>query len=152
MFFPGCLLAATLITTAVAIPSPPIQQNTPWSSVYKRDTSVNVSDNDLLNFVLTLEHIQDALFRQGVQNYSTIDFLNAELPSSFYSDLKEISSQDSAHVKTLTSTLTTLGGPASAECTYVWPSIEGATGFILFAKTISGIFSLLLSHVYRKSA
>ena len=148
MLFTGCTVAATLFIAAIAAPSPANEQLATWPSrqgdepLVKRDNGSNgASETDLLNFALTLEHIQDALYRQGVSNYSEFSFNNdfAKV-KSVYANVKAISSQTSEHVKTLASTLTSLSTSVSEECVYTWPSIEGAAGFILAAKSLSGIF------------
>ncbi|KAL9129443.1 MAG: hypothetical protein Q9217_002117 [Psora testacea] len=99
------------------------------------------TDTDILNYLLTLEHIQDALYRQGLQNSSQYEFQNAGFPDPFFDNLKKASAEESARVQRLGDTLSGIGAPVSAECIYTWPPIEGATGFVGVANIIAGLIT-----------
>lgn len=60
---------------------------------------------DILNYALTLEHLEDKFYRDGLSQFSEQDFANAGFDATFYGNLKEVSSDETTHVKFLTTAL-----------------------------------------------
>ena len=58
-----------------------------------------------MNYALTLEHLEDKFYREGLANYTEADFANAGFDATFYANLKEISYDETTHVSFLTSAL-----------------------------------------------
>ena len=110
-------------------------------------TDTSMTDIDILHYALTLEHVEDAFYRQGLANYTHQDFVNAGFPDPFYDDLKEISADETAHVQFLTDTLKSLGAAVSAECTYSFPSTDAAS-FVGLANIIEGRFATHLPSLH----
>ena len=69
----------------------------------------NASDTgstaDILNYALTLEHLEDKFYREGLANFTQADFQAAGFDATFYSNIKEVSSDETTHVSFLTSAL-----------------------------------------------
>jgi hypothetical protein len=63
------------------------------------------TDADILNYALTLEHLEDKFYRQGLANFTQDQFAAAGYDATFYQNLKEISYDESTHVSFLTSAL-----------------------------------------------
>lgn len=61
---------------------------------------------DILNYALTLEHLEATFYEQGLKNYTEEDFKNAGLDSTFYANLKMIASDEKTHEEFLTQALT----------------------------------------------
>jgi len=80
-----------------------------------RPLTVNSSDFDVLNFVLTLEHIENAFYSQGLSTFTQKDFVDAGFPAWSYGRLKQIAAHEAAHVQVLE---ITLGDKATKPCTY----------------------------------
>lgn len=59
----------------------------------------------ILNYALTLEHLEDTFYRQGLEKFTEQDFAAAGFDSSFYGNLKKVSSDESEHVGFLTKAL-----------------------------------------------
>lgn len=59
----------------------------------------------ILNYALTLEHLEDTFYREGLAKYSEQDFANAGFDSTFYANIKRVSSDESDHVSFLTTAL-----------------------------------------------
>lgn len=64
------------------------------------------STADILNYALTLEHLEAAFYEEGMKNYTQKDFMDAGLDSTFYTNLKMIASDEKTHEEFLTSALT----------------------------------------------
>lgn len=54
---------------------------------------------------MTLEHLEDKFYREGLANFTEAQFADAGYDAAFYANLKEVSSDESTHVKFLTTAL-----------------------------------------------
>ena len=73
------------------------------------------SDVDVLNYALTLEHLEYAFYRDGIGNFT---FGNDPFGQSIDTNLAVIRDHEGAHVTALTDTIVSLGGTPVAEATY----------------------------------
>ena len=73
------------------------------------------SDLDVLNYALTLEHLEYAFYRDGIGLFT---FGNDSRGQSIDTNFAVIRDHEGAHVETLTSVITDLGGEPVAEATY----------------------------------
>lgn len=64
-----------------------------------------VTDAEILNYALTLEHLEATFYAQGLQNYSQADFVSAGYADPFYDNLLRVASDEKEHVNFLTSAL-----------------------------------------------
>ncbi|KAF2160845.1 hypothetical protein M409DRAFT_70158 [Zasmidium cellare ATCC 36951] len=96
------------------------------------------SDADILNYALTLEHLEDNFYREGIAMFSADDFKKAGLPGQFYNNLKEISSDETTHVSFLTTALTAAGATPVAECTYNF-GFKDVPTFLAIANVLEGV-------------
>jgi hypothetical protein len=85
-------LALSGATIAAALP-----KHTTYSGV--------VTDSDVLNYALTLEHLEDKFYRDGLMNFTQKQFADAGFDATFYQNLKEISYDETTHVSFLTTAL-----------------------------------------------
>lgn len=97
-----------------------------------------ITDADILNYALTLEHLEDKFYREGLSNYTESDFAAAGFDSTFYNNLKTISSDETTHVAFLTAALTKAGAKPVAECTYAFGATDPKT-FIQTASILEGV-------------
>ncbi|OCL09197.1 hypothetical protein AOQ84DRAFT_388348 [Glonium stellatum] len=118
-------LALVLSTVALGLTHP---------AIHKRA----VTDGDILNYALTLEHLEDKFYREGLNNFTMQDFMNAGFNSSFYNNLKEVSYDETTHVAFLTSALKAAGVPPVDECTYAF-GITSVTQFVETAAILEGV-------------
>jgi len=89
-FTAAALLCASIVSAA---PAP----------VAKRATNI---DSSILNYALTLEHLENAFYTEGLEKFSKSDFFKAGYRgNNFYKNLEEISVDESSHVAVLTSVL-----------------------------------------------
>jgi len=96
------------------------------------------TDADILNYALTLEHLEDKFYREGLANFTAADFAKAGHGETFYENLKEISFDETTHVSFLTSALKAAGAPAVAECTYAF-GVTDVDSFLATASILEGV-------------
>ncbi|ODQ63387.1 hypothetical protein NADFUDRAFT_84512 [Nadsonia fulvescens var. elongata DSM 6958] len=118
------LTGALLATSAIAAPA----------SLVKRD---NI-DADILQFALTLEHLENAFYKKALSTWSVDDFTNAGFSADFYSQLKYIAHDEEAHVLYLEAGLKAAGASPVEACEYKFP-MQSAQDFVALAATIEGV-------------
>lgn len=64
-----------------------------------------INDAVILNYALTLEHLEDFFYREGLSKFSEEEFAAAGFDSTFYANLKEVSADETTHVDFLTTAL-----------------------------------------------
>jgi rubrerythrin len=72
-------------------------------------------ETEILNFALTLEHLENAFYTQGLQKYTQEDFVDAGLPTWARGRWNQIAQHETTHVSFLESVL---GDEAVQPCTY----------------------------------
>jgi hypothetical protein len=73
---------------------------------------------DVLNYALTLEHLEYAFYRDGLEEFSADDFSAAGYTDNVYEWFGMIRDHEMAHVETITKVITDLGGKPVAEAEY----------------------------------
>ena len=73
---------------------------------------------DVLNYALTLEHLEHAFYRDGLQEFSAEDFGAAGYAGNVYEWFGIIRDHEMEHVNVITQVITDLGGEPVAEATY----------------------------------
>lgn len=101
--------AASALTLGVAS-SLPLTRMT----AFAQDIAL-ASDLDVLNYALTLEHLEYAFYRDGIGNFT---FGNDPFGQSIDTNLAAIRDHEGAHVTALTDAITSMGGTPVAEATY----------------------------------
>ena len=91
-----------------------------------------------LNYALTLEHLEDTFYKEGIANYSESDFAAAGFDATFYQNLLEVSADEATHVAFITAGLTAAGATPVAACTYDFPSTDAAS-FVALASVLEGM-------------
>lgn len=87
---------------------------------------------------MTLEHLEDTFYREGLSQFTQQDFASAGFDATFYANLKEIASDEASHVSFLTSGLTAAGATPVAECTYDFGYTDVAS-FLATASILEGV-------------
>ena len=116
-FFTTGALALGVGASAVTITGrPALAQTTP----------APVTDIDILNFALTLEHLEAAFYNQGLTRFSASDFTGASfvplvgslIGATLFDNFKAIRDHENVHVETLKTTIRSLGGVPVDPCQY----------------------------------
>ncbi|KAM0257682.1 hypothetical protein ACHAQJ_004247 [Trichoderma viride] len=97
-----------------------------------------ITDADILNYALTLEHLEDKFYREGLANFTAAQFAAAGYDARFYANLKEVSSDETTHVQFLTKALTAAGAKPVAECKYAF-GVTSVEGFVATASILEGV-------------
>lgn len=121
---------ATLVSAAAAL------STVSAAALQKRQTPD--IDGTILNYALTLEHLEDTFYRQGLANFTQEQFAAAGFGGSFYSNLKEISKDETTHVSFLTTALTAAGVAPVDECVYKFPYTD-VRSFVSLASVLEGV-------------
>ena len=91
--------AATATPDAGADASPLAQRDSPFRSAL-----------DVLNYALTLEHLENAYYRAGLDRFGAQDFVAVGYEAVVRDSIVEIGKHEAAHVETLTAVIRDLGG------------------------------------------
>ncbi|KAM0248519.1 hypothetical protein ACHAQJ_009456 [Trichoderma viride] len=97
-----------------------------------------ITDADILNYALTLEHLEDTFYRQGLANFTQADFAKAGYDATFYGNVQKISADESTHVSFLTSALKAAGASPVAACSYSF-GVTDVASFLATASILEGV-------------
>lgn len=89
--------AATVVLAAAGLASAA-------PAVQKR-AAPQINDGVILNYALTLEHLEDNFYREGLSMFKEKDFADAGYDSTFYNNIKKVSSDETTHVDFITKAL-----------------------------------------------
>ncbi|KAI1062894.1 hypothetical protein NW752_004413 [Fusarium irregulare] len=105
-------------------------------AIQKRDSGLN--DGVILNYALTLEHLENQFYMQGLSNFTEKDFADAGYDSTFYNNIKTVSSDESAHVDFLTKALKAAGVTPVEKCSYSF-GVTDVKSFLATASILEGV-------------
>ncbi|KAF7338580.1 Protein rds1 [Mycena venus] len=117
----NALVAFALALGATAIPH-----------VKRADT---IDDTTVLNFALTLEHLENAFYSDALKKFSEADFQNAGLPSYARGRFSQVAEHEAAHVAFLSKAL---GDKATQPCNYSFPYTDPKS-FAALSQVIEGV-------------
>ncbi|KAK8175991.1 Ferritin/ribonucleotide reductase [Phyllosticta citrichinensis] len=96
------------------------------------------TDVDILQYALTLEHIEAAFYAQGLQNFTQADFAAAGYDSTFYNNLATVAKDEADHVDFLTTAISGVGSTPVQACTYAF-GVTDVKGFLATASLLEGV-------------
>ncbi|KAK0302927.1 hypothetical protein LTR82_017707 [Friedmanniomyces endolithicus] len=95
-------------------------------------------DTTVLQFALTLEHLENVFYKQALKNFSQEDFQKAGYSADYYNDLKYIAHDEEQHVLLLEGALTVAGVTPVQACTYSFPYYD-VRSFITLSSVLEGV-------------
>ena len=98
-------------------------------------------DIDILNFALTLEHVENAFYTQGLSRFKQEDFVHAGFPDWAYGRLEQIATHEAAHVGFLEKIL---GDKATKPCDYKLSVVLGGSDFAHRWLTATTLLALMM--------
>jgi hypothetical protein len=90
---------------------------------------------DVLNYALTLEHLEHAFYRDGLEEFTAEDFTAAGYSANVYDYFGMIRDHEQEHVDTITKVITDLGGEPVAEAEYDF-GYSDLAGFVGVAQVL----------------
>jgi Ferritin-like domain len=120
---------------AIAIAGPGFKR----FNIQSEDAStVGASDAAILTYALVLEHLENAFYRGGLQNFTQAQFANAGFDAAFYANLEQVAQDEANHVAFLTAGLTAAGATPPAACVYNFPYADPRS-FVALASILEGV-------------
>ncbi|EME44498.1 hypothetical protein DOTSEDRAFT_72090 [Dothistroma septosporum NZE10] len=95
-------------------------------------------DATILNYALSLEHLEATFYREALQKFTLEDFQAAGLGADFLDNLKEIAKDEATHVDFLTTGLSKAGATPAQECKYDF-GYKDVQGFLATANLLEGV-------------
>ncbi|UIP00801.1 ferritin-like domain-containing protein [Halobaculum sp. CBA1158] len=116
-------IAGQFITSEVSSPAPLDGEDEPTA---ERKADDDTSDVDVLNYALTLEHLENAFYREGLAEFSDDELMNASALSEYGETLRmtvpdrlrTAGAHEAAHVDAIADTVEQLGGTPVEEAEY----------------------------------
>ncbi|TFK38842.1 ferritin-like domain-containing protein [Crucibulum laeve] len=105
----------------------------PKAAVQRRADAID--DTTVLNFALTLEHLENAFYAGALEKFDEGAFKKAGLPSWARGRFVQIAAHEAAHVKFLSDAL---GDKATKPCTYNFPYTDPKT-FAALSMALEGV-------------
>jgi len=99
-----------------------------------RDSN-GIDDTIVLNYALTLEHLENAFYSGALSKYTQEDFVNAGFPAWARGRIVEIGQHEAAHVAFLSDAL---GDKATQPCTYNFPYTDPKS-FVALSSILEGV-------------
>lgn len=103
----------------------------------KRQASTDI-DAVILQYALTLEHLENAFYKKALSMWDQKSFTDAGFSAALYDDLKYIAHDEEGHVTYLEAGLTAAGATPVEACTYAFP-MTTAKEFVALASVIEGV-------------
>jgi rubrerythrin len=110
-------------TLALALGGGSLRVRSASAQADERDEAFE-TDIDVLNYALTLEHLEYAFYRDGIDQFT---FGNDPFGTPIATNLAAIRDHEGAHVDTLTQVITDLGGEPVAEAEYDFGYTDAAS-------------------------
>ena len=104
-----------------------------------RVAAQDVGDDEIsvLNYALTLEHLENAFYRDGLATLTEQAFIDVGFDATLFDYLAEIGAHEAEHVDTLTQVITSLDGEPVAEGTYDFgEAFNDAEAFLATAQAL----------------
>jgi len=110
---------------------------------HDRKAEDDTDDLAVLNYALTLEHLENAFYREGLETFSDDELMDADVLSEFGEEvrmavpdhLRTAGAHEAAHVNAITGTVEALGGTPVEEATYDF-GYETPSEFLAVAKAL----------------
>jgi hypothetical protein len=110
---------------------------------HDRKVDDDTSDVEVLNYALTLEHLENAFYRDGLAGFSYEELMNADVLSEYDTEIQEnvpghlamVGDHEAAHVSALADTVEQLGGTPVEEANYDF-GYETPSEFLGVAKAL----------------
>lgn len=121
-----------------AAPAPSTDNLVARNNDGKSGKSSGVDDATILNYALTLEHLERAFYRDSLNMYNAGAFNDAKYPSWVRERFTEIAQHERSHVEFLTSALQAAGATPVKECKYAF-GVTSPETFLATSQILEGV-------------
>lgn len=97
-----------------------------------------ITDVDILQYALTLEHLENDFYRGALRRFSKSDFQRAGFSGRYYENLQFIAKDEQSHVELLTGALSGAGVKPVEPCTYSFP-YKDVRSFVGLSAVLEGV-------------
>ncbi|EGO60883.1 hypothetical protein NEUTE1DRAFT_76452 [Neurospora tetrasperma FGSC 2508] len=101
--------------------------------------AAGLTDVDILQFALTLEHLENTFYREGFAKFPAADFTALGLSESQIKDLQGIGSIEEEHVILLQGAIAAAGAKPVQECTYNFQAVTSAAAMVATAAVLENV-------------
>jgi len=110
--------------------------STAFASPVKRAPAV--TDLDILQYALTLEHLENVFYKKAITQFSEAEFVSAGFSAAYYQNLLYIIHDEEQHVELLTMAIKGTGATPVAACQYnfAFPDVKS---FVTTASVLEGV-------------
>lgn len=122
----GALAALGVTSVTFAQSATPMMNMTPATTPMAGPFQ---NDVEVLNYALTLEHLEATFYREGLQQFDAAAFEAIGFQSGVFDYLSKIGDDEAQHVDALTKAITSLGGTPVSEAKYDF-GYKDAKGFL----------------------
>jgi len=106
-------------------------------AVNAQNQDYQINDIQVLNYALTLEHLEYAFYRDGLNIFDSNAFTNGGFNSTVYDYFTMIRGHEQNHVDTLTNVILQRSGTPVGECTYNFaPAYVSVAAFVATARIL----------------
>jgi len=98
----------------------------------------NLTDIDILQFALTLEHLEATFYSQGFSKFQQSDFTAAGLTATQVTELMTVGGTEATHVTQLTAAISAAGASPVQQCTYNFP-LDTVQDMITTARVLEAV-------------
>lgn len=137
------VLGLTLGLAAFATSSPVTQLNRRYDAAEGDDSGLvsadaSIRDVYVLQYALTLEHLEAAFYYEGLKKFSQGDFAINGYNAEFYGNMLRLVRDEATHVSFLTTVLQSIGQPVPGKCVYDFPYSD-VKSFLKLASILEGV-------------
>ncbi|KAF9063985.1 ferritin-like domain-containing protein [Rhodocollybia butyracea] len=101
-----------------------MSSSSPSASSSPTSSSLSTTDAEILNYALTLEHLEVAFYSQGLTNFSEDAFAQAGFAAAVRANYEEILEHEETHIEFLDAVLTSAGAQTVEACVYDFGSVD----------------------------
>ena len=101
----------------------------------RRQTNI---DTTILQFALTLEHLEDAFYKTALSTLTPQQFMDAGFGPNYFNNIQLIAQDEASHVQFLSDALTAAGELPVQPCTYNFP-MSDVMSFITLSNVLEGV-------------